>query len=398
MRISVTGFAKERFLNLLSANDIFAWDIVNTGGKLMLSVSISGLRKLRPILRKTHCRFRIISKHGLPYFIYRHKKRTVFVFGAFMFLVLVFAMSQFIWLIEINGNFFLTDTELIQFCKNNGVYTGMYKHNIDTDILKTKIRQNYPQISWISIVQNGTRLLIEISENSGDTVIAGDAGPLDVISARDCIVTKIIAQNGTPAVNVGDTVKKGDVLIRSVFDTLDENGQPAPLSPARSSGIVRGKWRCRVCADIPYKANIKAFTGKRDVFLSLELFGIDFNTNFIKNDTKFKNYDIIKRNIQLCIGADYPLPAVIKKTVYAEYVPKQVVYTEEKARQAAETALNKKLFAVLPQSCDILDKKVDFTYSGELVTAAAELLLEDDIGVNTGGIAINGTNEASDRQ
>ena len=44
---------------------------------------------------------------------------------------------------EINGNYDISDAELLDFCKNQKVYIGTYKHSINIDSLKANIRKKY---------------------------------------------------------------------------------------------------------------------------------------------------------------------------------------------------------------------------------------------------------------
>ncbi|MBQ6554708.1 MAG: sporulation protein YqfD, partial [Firmicutes bacterium] len=90
VRISVRGFSRERFLNLLAANDIFAWDIVNRRSQIVLTLTVSGFKRIRPILKKTNCRFKIISRGGLPFIVHKYRRRTVFACGFAIFFLLVF--------------------------------------------------------------------------------------------------------------------------------------------------------------------------------------------------------------------------------------------------------------------------------------------------------------------
>lgn len=380
VRISVKGFSRERFLNLLAANDIFAWEIKSRRSELHLTLTVSGFRRIKPMLKKTNCRFKIISRGGLPFILHKYRRRTVFACGFAIFFMLVFYMSQFIWLIDINGNTSLSDAEILRYMENKGIYTGVYKHRININVLKDELRAKFPQITWISITQNGTRLFIDISENIKSTEILDYSVPCDIISNRDCIVTNIIAQSGTPLVKAGDAVKKGDVLISSVFEVIDENGSPAPLIPVHSTGSVRGRWDEESVFTVPYKHIEKKYTGKKEVLYSLTLFGKNFNTNFIKNGTKFKKYDRIDRNIQLGFSPDYPLPIIINKTIFTEYTEQEQVYTPLQAQKQAELAAAKKLITDYPKSIEIIEKRLECTQKENGLEARLFLTLEDEIG------------------
>ena len=380
VRISVRGFSRERFLNLLAANDIFAWDIVNRRSQIVLTLTVSGFKRIRPILKKTNCRFKIISRGGLPFIVHKYRRRTVFACGFAIFFLLVFYMAQFIWLIDINGNSALSDAEILHYMESRGIYTGVYKRSININTLKDELRAKFPQIAWISITQNGTRLYIDISENIKNTEVLNYSVPCDIISNRDCIIADIVAQSGTPLVKAGDAVKKGDVLISSAFEVLDENGSPAPLVPVHSTGSVRGRWQEEYVFAIPYTHTEKTYTGKTECLYSVTVFGKNFNTNFIKNGTKFKKYDKIDRNIQLGFSPDFPLPIVINKTLFAEYGEQESRYTPEQAQKRAESAAAKKLLNDYPKTVEIIEKRLEYTQKENELEARLYLTLEDEIG------------------
>ena len=65
VRIRLKGYSPERFLNL----------------SYEMSMSISDFRRLRPMLRKTHSRMELLERHGLPFFLFRYRKRKMFFAG-----------------------------------------------------------------------------------------------------------------------------------------------------------------------------------------------------------------------------------------------------------------------------------------------------------------------------
>ncbi len=395
VEIAVKGFSQERFINMLAANGIRARDIRFFGSEIRLWLPPDDLRRIKPFLRKTGCRFRITAKKGLPFTVYKYRRRACFAVGFAFFFILLFFMSQFVWLIEIDGNSAVSDSELLDFFKKQGVYLGVNKHKINVTELKEGIRENFPQISWVSITQNGTRLLVDMAENVKNTDILDYSAPCDIISIRDCVVTDIIAQNGTPKIMAGDAVKAGDVLISAEFDTLDENGAPVPLAPVHSSGSVRGKWQTELTVEIPYKHIVKEYTGRYKNTYAVVFFGKEFKTGLF--GTKFKKYDIIKRKHQLGFNADHPLPVSINKTVYCEYDTRELFYTPEQAEKRAELTINRKLINELPVTAEILEKNISFTHKEDKLTALVTLTVEDEVGKERE--YTNGTDENNaDRQ
>lgn len=71
----VEGAGLEKFLNMAVSRGIYLWDIVWLDPqKIRLKVRISAIRALRHIARRTHCRFHIQAKEGLPFTAARFKK------------------------------------------------------------------------------------------------------------------------------------------------------------------------------------------------------------------------------------------------------------------------------------------------------------------------------------
>lgn len=381
VRIAVRGFSRERFLNLLASNGMTAWDIQNGTSELCLSLAADELRRIKPLLRKTGCRFRIISKTGLPFTVYKYRRRGAFAVGIAAFFILLIFMSQFIWLIEIDGNSSVSDAEMLDFFQSFGIYTGMNKHKLDVDLLKNAVTENFPQISWVSITQNGTKLLVKLSENVKNAEILDYSEPCDIISTRECIVSDIIVQNGTPAVRPGDTVKKGDILISSSVDMTDENGLPAALAPVHSTGEVRGRWYGEFRLELPLCRTVKEYTGHCESIYGAEFFGKKIDTSFLKRDKPDGKYDIITKRQQLGFGPDLPLPAVLTKTVMCEYRTKEFALTKQQAEHRAEAMINRYLINEFPKTAEILEKSVEYEHSKDKLTAAVKLLLEDDIGM-----------------
>ncbi len=68
LRIRVSGFSPERFMNLCSNKGILLWKIVKEGDVYYMNINLKGFRALRPIVRKTGTRVAVLERYGLPFF------------------------------------------------------------------------------------------------------------------------------------------------------------------------------------------------------------------------------------------------------------------------------------------------------------------------------------------
>ena len=69
--IRLSGYSPERFLNLCSHHHIILWGLRSVGTDYEMCISISGFRRLRPLVHKTRTRAVILERHGLPFVLYR---------------------------------------------------------------------------------------------------------------------------------------------------------------------------------------------------------------------------------------------------------------------------------------------------------------------------------------
>ena len=140
LRIRVSGFSPERFMNLCSNKGILLWQIVREGDVYYMNINLKSFRALRPTVRK----------------------RKVFVAGLLLAVFFWMWSSLFIWNIELSGNYRITNDMFQSFLQENNVIVGMKKEELDIENLEKEIRRTFPEITWASAKLSGTRLLVDI--------------------------------------------------------------------------------------------------------------------------------------------------------------------------------------------------------------------------------------------
>ena len=73
-------------------------------------------------------------------------------------------------------------------------------------------------ISWMGIDIKGTNVIVKIVKAHEKPEIVDISEYCNIVAKKGGVITKIVAQNGTALVNVGDTVQKGDVLIEGKIE------------------------------------------------------------------------------------------------------------------------------------------------------------------------------------
>ena len=127
VRIRVTGYSPERFLNACRYKKIYIWNLKRVRGAYEMNLTIDGFRRLKEIVRKTDTKVLIIQRNGLPFLLHRYRKRYLLFGGILLCMVMMWNLSGYIWNVDIKGNSAYTKETLKRFLASQKVEEGMRK-------------------------------------------------------------------------------------------------------------------------------------------------------------------------------------------------------------------------------------------------------------------------------
>lgn len=396
--IEICGFSAERFINLAINKGIVFRRLSRSKKGIYLCVSLKSFKRLKECSKKSKCRIKIIKRCGVPFFIYRNRKRYFFSLGIVMFIFLLYTLSSFIWQINIEGNTRINEAELLSFCREQGFKTGTYKKNIDTKELIRLMKNRFPDISWATIKIEGTLATVKIAEVVPEPEAEDTSKPCSIIARCDGIITSIITSKGTPAVKINDTVKKGDILVSG--ELVIKNDETGTLTEyVHSIADIKAKQWYNININIPLEYKEKLYTGNSQKSIGFKILENKLEPNFPKKKIYFKNYDTIVKEKQLSAGEAFPLPFSLLIKENREYTLVSKKRTEEEAKALAEKKLNTEIINRFSAESEIADKRLVFSKTDSELKLNALVVIIDNIGEiqyisNTeGSSSINGTGQ-----
>ena len=337
VNIVVEGFFIERFINTCISKQILFWNTKRPKSTVLsANIGVSNFKNVVKIAKKCNCKIKINNKNGLPFLLNKYRKRKVFA-GTLIFIILVIiAVSNFIWNIQISGVDEVKQKEILEFIQNEGVQIGKYKNKIDLQYLINKIRIEREDIAWIGMEIKGTNLIIEVVEADKKPEIIDENEYCNIVATKDGIVSKVKAQNGTPLVKEGDTVKKGDILIQGLIE-----GKYTENRYVHSEGEVIAKVWYSEKEKIYYNQNYENQTGNKEKKYSLNI--NNFKINFFKTLSNFENYDTIRTIKKLKITSNFYLPVEIIVDENFEKQNNEIIYDKNEAKEIGIKELKSKL-------------------------------------------------------
>ena len=136
----------------------------------------SDFKEIRHIAKKTKCKVKIEKKAGIPFYINKYRKRKIFVIAILVIAIFIFALTKFIWNIEVVGNEKISKEEIIELVSEYGIKQGKLKSNINEEKISNAIRLKRDDLSWIGISIKGTNAIITIRAVSYTHLRAHETG------------------------------------------------------------------------------------------------------------------------------------------------------------------------------------------------------------------------------
>ena len=334
VRVEVEGYYIERFINICQNKKILIWNLKRQKGvKLYLNIGIKDFKKLKEIARKTNCKIKIKKKKGIPFILYRYKKRKIFAIFLIIIAFLIYTSSKYVWNIEVQVEDNLQTEQIEEDLADLGLRKGVLKSKIETDKLINELRLKRNDISWIGIDLKGTNVIVKVVKADEKPELVDNSEYCNIVAKKSGVITKIIAQNGTTNVHEGDEVNEGDVLIAGYME-----GKYTDKRYVHSLGVVQAKIKYSKKEKIYLKQEKSRDTGDKEKRFQIKF--NNFQINFYKTLSKFKIYDTIYTEKKLKIFSNFYLPISIVEIINKEQIKETKLYSKEEAIELGKQKLS----------------------------------------------------------
>lgn len=328
---TVKGAFAERFLNLLSRNEIPVFHTRCTPEGYTAQTTVKHYRRIRPFVRKTHVRVRVVQRNGLPFWVQRYRRRVGLLVGIGLFCLCVGLSGQFVWSIEVNGNQTVSDDAILQSLEEMGLHRGSWKKNLDVQKMAIRLRQEYHQVGWAAVNLVGSVAEVEISERNEGEEEVQDTEPCNIVAARGGQIVQMEVYDGEGLRKKGETVKKGDLLVSGVVSS-----KKGKTILRHASAKVVAEYGMSKTVSIPMEQTVQVPVGEVKNYRYLNLFGKRFplflsGGNFLsQREERFER--VFVRPVRLC-GMVLPLDLTVRQSIGMQ--TQTVALSEEKAEYFA---------------------------------------------------------------
>jgi similar to stage IV sporulation protein len=201
-----------------------------------------------------------------------------------------------------------------------------------------------PELAWVGIRIQGSVATVEVVEK---VLVEKDATKIDLVAAKPGLVSSVIVLSGEAAVSEGDTVLKGDCLIRGI----EHDGEYI-----QAKGIVQARVWYEATNTIALQNTIQSYTGRQKSMYFLKTgeterrifpFHMPFDNCVVSEQAVLSKLNIGRVSVEL-----------VKRTCMETSVVPQSLTVDEAIRIAMINALTAVLKA-LPDKAEILQRTVE---------------------------------------
>lgn len=380
VRVRLTGRSPERFFNLCRSSKILLWNIACEKEEYRFFLLLPDFYRIRPFARKAGVRVRIQEKLGLPFFLYRNRKRKLFAVGAASFFLLLFVLSRFIWNISFSGNLLFTDDMLTGQLREIGVCYGMPKRGVDCDRIEEELRSRCPRIVWVSAHVSGTRLQIRIRENeTADGIPLREESPRNLVAETAGTVVSILVRAGKAVVQPGDEVEKGQILVEGMLPVTNDSGEVERTLFVRADADIRLRTTKIYREWVPHFQTVRSYTGKMQRGFRLRAGAVDILA--MPPLAGKRNWDLTGVSRQIVLFGDFFLPVWTEAITAREYEKVERKRTKTELNDLTKAVHEGKLQKLTEKGVQIIENDVKILDNSTGWTICGSMIVEESAGI-----------------
>lgn len=351
----------EEFLNELWRKNIKVSNLKRKNiVTIKMNISYEHLSEVKNIVEEFNGKIKILQYKGLRFQLKNIKRKKTLFIGIICFWGTIIALSRFIWAIEIKTTENISPYEVRKSLKKIGIYPGKLKSSIDVYALEKQLEAENGDIVWIWSRIEGSTLKLKVEEKVNPPE-KNEKEDECIVANYDGEIKKIYVNSGKSLVNVGDIVKKGDILIDGIRGNDENQTRVEPKGVVVANTFYQKKIQIQVRGEkLERNGNFD-----KDMYISLAGKRIYLK----KSINKYEYYDRIEEKGK-----------VITCIYYYEKEYKKISEPVELLKKDAVERLKESLENNLKNGAKIIDQNITYNeIDSERIDVIVDFVVEQEI-------------------
>lgn len=350
--MKVSGKGIERFLNVLSRNGLYIWNVKRHGTEtITFKMRLVDAKNIRYYARKTECKISFLRRSGGPFVLNRLLKNSGFLAGAGIFMAIILILSNMIWGVDIKGAKPATEYKIRQELDKMGVKVGKLQFMTENvEGIQRRLTDSIKDLTWVGVELKGTTFHLQVVEKNEPNK-PKTYSPQNLIAKKKAIITGYYIEEGQKVIDKNDYVEKGQLLVSG---EIGQEGENPKLVAAR--GEVWGETWYKSHVELPFKTNFKVYNGKQQQKYAISIGKLEIPIwGFGK--PKFRKYETESTAHKIhFLKWELPISIVTKTLREREELTRD--YSPQEAEKIALEMARKEIKTHLDEDAKIKDEKI----------------------------------------
>lgn len=361
LELQILGVNLKRLIKNLHKNNIDIFNINQINHKeIYLTINAKDLKRIKPFLKDYE--FVITKRFGLSYLKdFAIKRLGLCVLIALFFIVLILN-NNYLGKIYIYGTKQIESTKITEYLQTFGIRQKTFFNNIDLEELETSLENKFSEISLCSVIKKGTNLLINIKEKIETDLLNSS----NIVASENGKIVELSVVQGTAKFKVGDSVKKGEIIIEGYSFNGEEKVE------CKAIGTVKMKVWYEKSQNFVCEEKVVSKTGNKIVNSYYEIFN-----RRIKMKVRENNFtDFVKETKSEYLFKNLLIPIKIYKETYYEIKENLIKNDFSLQKDAIIDTIIKETSELVPKDVEILDTKIEISdiTGGKIITCYIETI------------------------
>lgn len=374
--ISVKDGDISGLINILMAKNIPLWNLKKGKEGFYFRLPLPYLPAVRRLAQAYGCYITVADRGGLPFFFKRVVKMRYVWCMALVVVGLLLLFTSSILRVEVtyeDGRAMneAAATAILTTAVDHGLHPFMLKGSVDYDAVADAILDEFPTVSWVGFDMNGVTVTLRVAKK--ETEHQADASCGHIIATKNGVIREIFVLKGQKKVEIGDTVKTGDILISGLI-TYEEEGKEPVSDVTSAKGMVTAAVWYQGVSYVSLKGIDIIPTGEAAGIITATkdgetytLWGSETNP-FADSVTKVKEFPFL-------FGLTFQV------TTFSEATAKEKQQTDEEAFALASKQAKEAAIEQIPADAVIIDEQTEkLTDQPGAVGIKVIIETEEDIG------------------
>ena len=308
---------------------------------------------------------------GLYGRLYACRKRYGAMLAITLTIILFLFLNSLVWDVRIEGCESGREDAIIAELESSGLFVGARWRLIDKGSIEARLLSDSSEVSWVNINRRGTVAYVKVIDKVYHDVEQPPQGYANIVATRDAVIEEITVKRGVAMVKVGESVRKGQILISGIVPTEQGGGY------CYADGSVKGRFTDTISVSVPASVTEQEYTDAKIGAFSLKIFSFSINIFKIYGNSQ-DSCDIIEKtkNFKL-FGVRLPISAEYLEL--RSYIEHERRLTSAELTNLAADELHVKLLDALSSS-ELISVSTDGGFTDDGYEMRAHAVVRSEIG------------------